>query len=128
MGNRWTDTVELQEERFRKDAAAREQWERTALARAVAIAVIRHRAELGLSQRALAKHLGMPQPHVARLELGEHNPSVDMLQRLAQGLGECFVVAVAPAERAEDLVLPAGVQVLTDVRAADGSRVLAGTG
>lgn len=126
MGNQWTNTRELQEERFRKTPAAREQWERTALARAVAIAVVRYRAEHGLSQRALAKHLGMPQPHIARLELGEHNPSVEMLQRLAQGLGQCFVVAVAPAERAEELELPDGVHVLSDVRAADGSRVLAG--
>ncbi|MDP2662742.1 MAG: helix-turn-helix domain-containing protein, partial [Dehalococcoidia bacterium] len=68
----------------------------------------------------------MPQPHIARLESGEHNPSVDMLQRLAQGLGQCFVVAVAPAERADELALPDGVRVLTDVRAADGSRVLTG--
>lgn len=126
MEKQWINTRELQEERFRTDPAARERWERTALARAVAIAVIRYRAEHGLSQRALAERLGMPQPHIARLELGEHNPSVDMLQRLAQGLGKCFVVAVAPAERAEELALPDGVQVLTDVRAADGSRVLTG--
>ena len=128
MQNQWMNTRDLQEERFQKDPAARERWERTALARAVAIAVIQYRTEHGLSQRALAKQLGMPQPHIARLELGEHNPSVDMLQRLAQGLGQYFIVAIAPAERAEDLALPAGVQILTDVRAADGSRVLAGTG
>lgn len=126
MQKRWINTRELQEERFQKDPVAREHWERTALARAMAIAVIRYRTEHGLSQRALAKQIGMPQPHIARLELGEHNPSVDMLQRLAHGLGQCFVVAVAPAERAEELALPAGVQVLTDVRTADGSRVLAG--
>jgi len=127
MPNPWINTRELQEERFQKDPASRERWERTALARAVAIAVIRYRSQHGLSQRALAKQLGMPQPHVARLELGEHNPSVDMLQRLAQGLGQCFIVAVAPAQRADELALPAGAQVLTDVRAADGSRVLAGS-
>ena len=127
MQKPWISTRDLQEERFQKDPAARERWERTALARAVAIAVIRYRGEHKLSQRALAKQLGMPQPHIARLEMGEHNPSVDMLQRLAQGLGQCFVVAVAPADRAEELALPAGVQVLTDVRGADGSRVLAGT-
>jgi len=83
MVNQVVNTRDLQEERFQENPAARERWERTALARAVAIAVIRYRAEHGLSQRALAKQLGMPQPHVARLELGEHNPSVDMLQRLA---------------------------------------------
>src|SRR5438093_52385 len=127
MENQWINAKELQEERFQKNQVARERWERTAIARAVAIAVVRYRGEQGLSQRALAKQLGMPQPHIARLEMGEHNPSVDMLQRLAQGLGQCFIIAVAPAERAEELALPAGVLVLTDVRAADGSRVLAGT-
>ena len=70
MQSPWIDSKDLQEARFQKDAAARERWERTALARAVAIAVIRYRAEHRLSQRALGKQLGMPQPHVARLELG----------------------------------------------------------
>ena len=126
MQNQWISTRDLQEERFQKDPAVQERWERTALARAVAIAIIRYRAEHKLSQRALGKKLGMPQPHIARLELGEHNPSVDMLQRLAQGLGQCFIVAVAPADRAEELALPDGVQMLTDVRGPDGSRVLAG--
>lgn len=128
MGNGLINTVELQEERFRKNPAPRERWERTALARAVAISVVCYRAEHGLSQRALAKQLEMPQPHIARLESGEHNPSIDMLQRLAQGLGQCFVVAVAPAGRADELTLPVGVKVLVDVRASDGSRVLAGAG
>lgn len=127
MKSRWTNTKELQEERLQKDPSARERWERTALARALAIAVLRYRTKHGLSQRAFAQQLGMAQPHIARLELGEHNPSVDMLQRLAQGLGQSFVVAIAPADRAEELALPTGVQVLTDVRGADGSRVLAGT-
>lgn len=83
MRNELINTTELQEERFHENPVSRERWERTALARAVAIAVTRYRAAHGLSQRALAKQLGMPQPHIARLELGEHNPSVDMLQRLA---------------------------------------------
>jgi transcriptional regulator with XRE-family HTH domain len=90
--------------------------------------VLRYRVEHGLSQRALAKQLGVPQPHIARLELGEHSPSLETVQRLAQGLGQCFVVAVAPPERADDLPLPDGMQVLTDARRADGSRVLAGAG
>jgi hypothetical protein len=40
----------------------RAEWERTALARAVAEAVIRYRAEHGLSQTALARVLGWSQP------------------------------------------------------------------
>ena len=117
---------DMQEERFRSNAAARERWVQTALARAVAITVIQYRAERGLSQRDLGKQVGLTRSSVARLELGEHNPTVEMLQRLAQGLGVCFVVAVAPAGRADELELPASMQVLVDVRGADGSRVLAG--
>lgn len=118
-----TNTRDLQEERFKKDPAARERWERTTLARAVALAVIRYRVEHDLSQRALAKQIGMPHPHIARLELGEHNPSVEMLQRLAKGLGRRFIVAVSPQDQ-PDLPLPAGAEVLADVTSPDGTRLI----
>ena len=114
-------------ERCANDPDFRDYWERTALARAVATAVIRYRSEQALSQRALARRLGMPHSQVARLELGEHNPSIETLQRLAKGLGRRFIVAVAP-DQATDLTLPRGVQILADVVLADGSRVLAATG
>ena len=128
MVNQVVNTRDLQEKRFQENPAARERWDRTALARAVGIAVLRYRTEHGMSQRALARQLAMSQPRIARLELGEHNPSIDTLQRLAHGLGQCFVVAIAPADRAAELSLPTGVHVLTDTRTADGSRVLTGTG
>jgi DNA-binding XRE family transcriptional regulator len=57
------------------DPDYRREWERTALARAIAVKVIAYRAEHDLSQTALAKQLGMSQPAVARLESGEHNPT-----------------------------------------------------
>ena len=58
------------------DPEYRREWERTALARAVAVKVIAYRAEHGLSQTALAKRLKMTQPAVARLESGGAQPSV----------------------------------------------------
>lgn len=58
------------------------EWERTALARAVAARVIAYRAEHGLSQTALAGRLGMTQPALARLESGEHNRPACATQRL----------------------------------------------
>ena len=65
-----------------QDPQFRAEWERTALARAVAEAVIRYRAERGLSQTALARLLGWRQPVVARLEAAEHNPTMDTLLTL----------------------------------------------
>ena len=67
-----------------QDPQFRAEWERTALARAVAEAVIRYRAEHGLSQTGLARLLGWRQPVVARLEAAERNPSMDTLLTLAR--------------------------------------------
>jgi ribosome-binding protein aMBF1 (putative translation factor) len=109
----------------------RAEWARTALARAVALAVVGYRAKHGLTQTQLGQKLGVRQPHVARLEMGEHTPSLEMLQRLSRVLGMRFIVEVAPAgetERESRLVLPAGVEVIEDVAMADGSRVLVAAG
>jgi ribosome-binding protein aMBF1 (putative translation factor) len=78
----------------------RAEWERTALARAVSLAVLRYRTDHGLSQTALANKLGMRQPQVSRLELGEHNPSMETLMRLSACLGLEFNIQVKPVVRA----------------------------
>ena len=80
-----------------KDPAVRAEWERTAVARAVAVRLVEYRAEHALSQTALARQLGMKQPAVARLEAGEHNPSFDTLARLSSALSIEFHIAVTPA-------------------------------
>lgn len=69
------------------DPAIRVEWDRTAVARAVATRLVEYRAEHGLTQTQLARQLGMKQPAVARLEAGEHSPSLETLVRLASVLG-----------------------------------------
>jgi transcriptional regulator with XRE-family HTH domain len=85
----------LQEEL--QDPEFRAEWERTALAHAVALAIVRYRGDHGLSQRDLAERLGMKQPQVARLELGEVNPSMETLMRVSAQLGIEFTIDVRPA-------------------------------
>lgn len=87
-----------------RDPAFRREWERTAVARAVALKVLAYRTDHGLSQRALAKDLGMTQPQVARLEAGEHNPTIDTLARLAQTLDIEFAIDIHPREREPKLL------------------------
>jgi transcriptional regulator with XRE-family HTH domain len=87
---------ELIAEELRPDPEFRAEWERTALARAVAVAVVRYRAEHDLSQRELAGRLGIKQPQVARLELGEVNPSMQTLMRISAQLGLEFTIDVRP--------------------------------
>ncbi len=79
-----------------RDPDFRAYWERTAFARAVAVEVIKYRAEHGLSQRALASQLGVSQAVVGRLELGEHEPRTATLRNLAQNLGMRFLLEIHP--------------------------------
>ena len=58
LGEMKTDD-ELITEQLRTDPEFRAEWERTALARAVSVAIVRYRADHDLSQRELAERLGM---------------------------------------------------------------------
>ena len=42
------------------------------------------RAERGMTQEALAKKTGLARVHIARLESGNHDPTLGTLQRLAK--------------------------------------------
>lgn len=82
--------ADIHDRDMRDDPEYRREIERTQLANDVAIKVIRYRTDHGMTQAALARTLGMRQPHVARLEAGEHEPSVATLARLADVLGLDF--------------------------------------
>lgn len=86
------------------DPAFRSEWERTAVARAVALRLLRYRSERELSQRDLAMLLDMEQPQVARLERGDVNPTLETLMRLAGALDIEFTIDVRPTARKARLV------------------------
>lgn len=96
---------ELLEEEFAADPEFREEWERLALAREVANELILFRAKHDLSQRGLAKLLGVSQPRVAELESGEKNPTIETLVQLSRATGLEFAIDVAPADREPRLVV-----------------------
>jgi transcriptional regulator with XRE-family HTH domain len=78
------------------DPAYRREYERTRLANDVAIKVLQHRLAHGLSQTELAALLNMRQPNIARLEAGEHAPTIETHSRLADVLKLDFSVDVKP--------------------------------
>jgi DNA-binding XRE family transcriptional regulator len=86
------------------DPSFRAEWQRLAPAREFAATLLRYRAEHKLSQRALAKKLGVSQPRVVKLESGEHNPEVDTIINAVRQLGIEFVLDVAPSSRKPALV------------------------
>lgn len=75
-----------------QDSAFRREWERTEIARAVALQVVQYRATHHLTQEELAAKLGVKQPAIARLEAGEHQPSVMTLRCLADRLDMEFQI------------------------------------
>jgi DNA-binding XRE family transcriptional regulator len=88
----------------RADPSFRAEWQRLAPAREFAATLLRYRAEHKLSQRALAKELGVSQPRVVKLESGEHNPEIDTIINAVRRLGIEFVLDVAPVSRKPALV------------------------
>jgi transcriptional regulator with XRE-family HTH domain len=95
---------EVLAEHLDADPEYRREWERTALARAVAVKVISYRAEHSLSQTALAGRLKMSQPAVARLESGEHNPTFPTLMRISDALGIELAIDIAPTGQEPQLI------------------------
>jgi ribosome-binding protein aMBF1 (putative translation factor) len=85
------------------DPGFRAEWERTAVARWLAVEVAHYRAVNGLSQRQLAELLGVHQSDVARMETGEHTPTLDRLIRVAKGLDIELMIDIRPQGRAAKL-------------------------
>lgn len=50
--------------------------------------IIKARMEQNLIQKELADKIGIKQSNISRLESGKYNPSVEFLQKLADGLGK----------------------------------------
>lgn len=82
-----------------KDPEYRQEWERTAFARAISELIVSYRAQHNLSQTEFAKCVELSQGNVSRLESGDHNPSLDTLAHLAQVLDIEIVLDIAPADK-----------------------------
>jgi transcriptional regulator with XRE-family HTH domain len=70
----------------------------------VAVHLIGYRADERLSQRGLAKRLGVSQPRVVELESGEKNPQIETLVKIAAATGLEFAIDIAQVGREPTLV------------------------
>lgn len=71
-----------------KDPAFKKRWDDRANQRRITCELIEARIKRKLSQRALAESIGLKQSSLARVESGKHMPSIEMLTKIAQGLGK----------------------------------------
>lgn len=62
----------------------------------MARAIIRLRMELDISQEELARRVGTSPSAIARLESGQHRPSVETLRRVAKAFDRTLVIDFAP--------------------------------
>lgn len=79
-----------------RDPEFRAEWERMRLAQAVALRIIEYRIKQGITQTELARCVGLKQPAIARLEAGNHEPSLATLSRLSRALGMEFHIDITP--------------------------------
>ena len=54
------------------------------------------RKEQNLTQKKLSEITGITQADISRIENGTRNPSINMVQRLAEGLGMRLVLQFVP--------------------------------
>ena len=63
-------------------------------------AIVDARTSQNLTQNELAKRTGINQADISKLENGTRNPSVNLLKRLAEGMGMVLKIEFVPKQKA----------------------------
>ncbi|MBO4388475.1 MAG: helix-turn-helix transcriptional regulator [Spirochaetales bacterium] len=79
-----------------KDSEFRKEYEALQPEHAITQAIIDARKASGLTQKELSERTGIAQGDISKLERGNANPSVRMLQRLASGMGMTVRIEFLP--------------------------------
>ena len=70
-----------------KDPDFKAEWDATEPEAQIAKAMLDGRKKKNITQKELAELTGIAQADISRLENGNGNPSINTLERIAQGLG-----------------------------------------
>lgn len=93
-----SDLQELTNELMR-DAAFRKEYETFQLERDITMSLIRARKEAGLTQAELSEKTGISQADISRLENGTRNPSLALLNRIAEAVDSTLRIEFVPNKR-----------------------------
>ena len=85
---------QLQNEDFRKE------YESIKPEMDVIRAIVEARTSQNLTQKELAERTGINQADISKLENGTRNPSVNLLKRLADGMGMMLKIEFVPKQKA----------------------------
>lgn len=96
IAKRWLSRAEGDALYLDEDSEARRLVYASTIAATIGVAVLKYRYDHGLSQTAFGKLVGMSQPQVARLELGEHTPTFETLLRITEATGLEISLTIGP--------------------------------
>lgn len=82
-----------------KDPEFVREWEAIQPELDIMRAIIDARASQNLTQKELAERTGINQADISKLENGTRNPSINLLKRLADGLGMTLKIEFVPKEQ-----------------------------
>ncbi len=99
IANRWITQEESDAAFYGEDSPVRQLVYDSAFAVTIGLAVLKYRHTHDLSQTVLAKRVGMSQSQVARLEIGEHSPTIGTLLRLCDVLGLELSLTIGPKQQ-----------------------------
>lgn len=86
LKGKYYDSRECLEEDL-KDPEFEKIWDDRMVEFSIITAIIKKRAQNGISQKQLAHRMGTDQATLSRLEMGMGNPTIKYLNRLAKALG-----------------------------------------
>ena len=93
----WNDDLDIETETIYEDGVTvRKELPKPGYAAACAVAAAR--ALSGMSQKQLAAAAGIDQSDISKIERGEANPSVNILERIARALGGQLTIQIAIPE------------------------------
>ena len=81
-----------------KDEEFRKEYEAIQPEMDVIRAIVDARTSQNLTQRELAERTGINQADISKLENGTRNPSVNLLKRLAEGMGMALRIEFVPKQ------------------------------
>lgn len=93
-----SDLQELTNE-LMQDVAFRKEYEAFQPERDITMSLIRARKEAGLTQAELSEKTGISQADISRLENGTRNPSLALLNRIAEAVDSTLRIEFVPNKR-----------------------------
>lgn len=92
-------TLEQYKDEQMKDAEFVKEYEAIQPELDVIRAIVDARTSQNMTQKELAERTGINQADISKLENGTRNPSVNLLKRLAEGLGMALKIEFVPKQR-----------------------------